>query len=99
MTTLVDVLAVVGGSLGILTFLWRVWDEFGSYLSLGIEIRTEVPGYAVAVVKVENSGLRKKRVSAAFLLVGPFNEKPVQTYNKITASAPKNWVCGGRKKK
>lgn len=87
MTTLLNVLAVGGGSLGIITFLWRVWDEFGSYLSLGIEIRTEVPGYAVAVVKVENSGLRRKRVSAAFLLVGPFDENPVQTYNKIAASA------------
>ena len=86
MKTLLNVLAVGGGSLGIITFLWRVWDELGSYLFLGIEIRTEVPGYAV-VVRVENSGLRRKSVSAAFLLVGPFDEKPVETYNKIAASA------------
>lgn len=87
MKTLLNVLAVGGGSLGIIAFLWRVWDEFGSYLFLGIEIRTNVPGYAVAVVRVENSGLRRKSVSAAFLLVGPFGEDPVQTYNKIAASA------------
>lgn len=87
MKTLLNVLAVGGGSLGIITFLWRIWDEFSSYLFLGIEIRTEVPGYAVAVVRVENSGLRRKNVSAAFLLVGPFDENPVETYNKIAASA------------
>jgi hypothetical protein len=87
MKTLLDVLAVGGGTLGIIAFLWRVWDEFGSYLLLGIEIKTDVPGYAVAVARVENSGRRKKNLSAAFLLVGPFAEAPVQTYNKIAASA------------
>jgi hypothetical protein len=87
MKTLLNVLAVGGGTLGIITFLWRVWDEFGSYLLLGIEIKTDVPGYAVAVARVENSGRRKKSLSATFLLVGPFAEDPVQTYNKIAASA------------
>jgi hypothetical protein len=87
MKTLLNVLAVGGGTLGIITFLWRVWDEFGSYLLLGIEIKTDVPGYAVAVARVENSGRRKKSLSAAFLLMGPFDEEPVQTYNKIAASA------------
>src|SRR5215831_20178323 len=87
MKTLLNVLAVGGGTLGIIAFLWRVWDEFGSYLLLGIEIKTDVPGYAVAVARVENSGRRKKSLSAAFLLVGPFAEDPVQTYNTIAASA------------
>ena len=87
MKTLLDVLALFGGTLGIIAFLWRVWDEFGSYLYLGLEIKTDVPGYAVAVARVENSGRRNKRLSAAFLLVGPFVEEPVQTYNRIAASA------------
>jgi hypothetical protein len=87
MKTLLDVLAVCGGTLGIIAFLWRVWDEFGSYLYLGLEIKTDVPGYAVAVARVENSGRRNKSLSAAFLLVGPFDEDPVQTYNKIAATA------------
>ena len=87
MKTLLNVLAVGGGTLGIITFLWRVWDEFGSYLFLGLEIRTDVPGYAVVVARVENSGRRSKSLDAAFLLVGPFPEGPVRTYNKIAASA------------
>jgi len=93
MKTLLDVLAVGGGTLGIITFLWRVWDEFGSYLFLGIEIRTDVPGYAVVVAKVENSGRRKKSLSAAFLLMGPFDDNPVQTYNKIATSAGLAEAC------
>jgi hypothetical protein len=87
MNTLLDAFAITGGALGIITFLWRLLDEFGSYLLLGIEIRTGVPGYAVVVAKVENSGRRKKTLSAAFLLIGPFDEEPVQTYNKIATSA------------
>lgn len=87
MKTLLEVLAVGGGILGIITFLWRVWDEFGSYLFLGMEIRTDVPGYAVVVAKLENSGRRNKNLSAAYLLVGPYAENPVWTYNKIATSA------------
>src|ERR1700740_3074345 len=86
MKTLLGVLSVGGGVLGIIAFGWRVLDEFGSYLFLGIEIRTDVPGYAVAVVRVENPGRRKKSLNAAFLLIGPFAEDPVLTYNKIAAS-------------
>jgi hypothetical protein len=93
MKTLLNVLAVGGGSLGIITFLWRIWDEFGSYLYLGIEIRTDVPGYAVVVARVENAGRRRKNISAAFLLVGPFAENPVQTYNMIAASAGLTKAC------
>jgi hypothetical protein len=87
MKPLLDVLAVGGGILGMITFIWRVWDEFGSYLFLGLEIKTGVPGYAVVVTRVENSGRRTKNLGAAFLLLGPFAEDPVQTYNKIAASA------------
>ncbi|GLY85025.1 hypothetical protein Airi02_029540 [Actinoallomurus iriomotensis] len=64
-------------------FMSTLWDEFRSYLFLGLEIRTEVPGYAVVVAKVENSGRRTKNLGAAFLLLGPFTEDPVQTYNTI----------------
>jgi hypothetical protein len=93
MKTLLDVLAVGGGCLGIITFLWRVWDEFGSYLVLGIEIRTDVPRYAVVAARVENPGRRRKSVSAAFLLVGPYDEDPVVTYNKIAVSEGLTWAC------
>ena len=61
MKTLLDVLAACGGTLGVIAFLWRVWDEFGSYLYLGLEVKTDVPGYAVVVARVENSGLPEEK--------------------------------------
>lgn len=87
MKALLDVLSAVGGILGGISFFWRIWDEFGSYLILDLEIKTDVPGYAVAVATVENTRQRTKALNAAFLLIGPFDEDPVTTYNEIAASA------------
>lgn len=83
MKTLLDLLALGGGILGIITFFWRILDEFGSYLVLGLEVRTDVPGYAVAAVRIENPGRRSKSLDTAFLLIGPLDESPIDTYNKI----------------
>jgi hypothetical protein len=73
----------VGGSIaGIAALLWRILDEFGTYLHIAVS-NTPAEGNTIAITSVENKGNRGKRIDNAFLLIGPENESPIDTANAI----------------
>ena len=78
-----NVVTAIGAVLGVLAFAWRLWDQFGSYLHLELVISPFNSRYALAKAVIENKGHRPKRLTAVYLLLGPFEEGPIATYNKI----------------
>lgn len=69
-----DVVSIIGGILGTLAFIWRVWDVVASHIRIELEIQAEGSSdgrVVTALLTIENQGLTPKRVSYAALLVGP----------------------------
>jgi hypothetical protein len=72
-TSLKDALTIVGGALGAIAFLWRIWDTIASHLRVELEVKQEPNRkcrIATALVTVENQGLTPKRFHYAALLIG-----------------------------
>lgn len=82
MEGLVEWLGIIGGLLGILAFLWKVWDSATSYLHISVEVLKADAVISVKTV-VENKGLVPKSLDYAAILIGPENENPVETAKSI----------------
>lgn len=74
MQNFLDVLTIVGASLGLVAFVWRIWDSFLSYVNADLQVtrhgefeRTRV----TALATLENRGSVPKRVHHVGLLLGP----------------------------
>ncbi len=78
-------LTIVGAFLGFIAFIWRIVDEFGSFLRISVTSTNERRNFFSATASLQNSGFRAKKVDFAFLLVGPEAEQPVTTANKLAA--------------
>ncbi len=74
MDEVLQAFTVVGASLGLLTFLWRVWDSFLSYLHADLEVdavRGSGSPAVTALATLENRGSLPKRVHHVGLLLAP----------------------------
>jgi hypothetical protein len=76
MDTLKDTIGILGGTLGAVAFLWKIWDTFSAYVRL--DIKAEGVDNAIAsdsavtvLTAIENQGLMPKKVHYAALLIGP----------------------------
>ena len=76
-------LQTFGAILGIVAFIWRVWDLFTSYLTIALAVEKDDLGHFSAKVTVENHGLQSKTVSNALLLVCPEQANPINVYNSL----------------
>lgn len=76
-------IGVIGGILGIILLLWRVYDEFTSYIRISIKAESLNADWVTAMCTVDNKGPRKKVIDHAFILIGPESENPVETANVI----------------
>jgi hypothetical protein len=80
-----EIISIVGCVLGILTFLWRLYDEFfNSYLHIDIQADQSSTENITVLTRVINKGLRKKKISYAVLVLGPQEENPAQTVAALT---------------
>jgi hypothetical protein len=73
MADLKDLLTTVGALLGILAFLWKIWDSLLSYLNTALELHSDAthsPRLTTALATLENQGTMPKRVHYAGLLIG-----------------------------
>jgi hypothetical protein len=70
MDALKDVIGVVGGTLGALAFLWKVWDAVSAYVRLDVKVERADETFTV-LTAIENQGLIPKKVDYAALLIGP----------------------------
>lgn len=71
-----DYLAIVGGILGSIAFVWRIWDLAVSHLELDLRVDYEdVPRGSsrkepIFEVSIRNPGVATKKISFAVLLIG-----------------------------
>src|SRR5690348_14203181 len=83
-------IAGIGGIAGIVALLWRVRDEFKSWLRIEVEVVATTAGWASALTIVENKGNLAKPLEYACLLIGPIEEEPVLTAQAIARSLDSN---------
>jgi len=89
-----DLVAVVALGLSIVTLVWRIRDERVSYLQIGLTVLTTVGGrFAIARTTIKNDSIRIKRLSTAFLLIGPVEEDPITTFNAAVARRSGSAAC------
>ena len=83
MSEFLEFFKILGASLGILAFVWKIYDVLSSYLYIGIDVGEKSDNYQIIKTKVENRAMKTKEIDNAVLLVGPEDEDPRQTYNKL----------------
>jgi hypothetical protein len=79
--------AVVGAITGRVALLWRIADEFGSFLRISLKVEEPKDDWITALTTVENKGYRAKKISNTFLLVGPESEGPLETAQAMVNEA------------
>jgi len=88
---MLDGIKLIGGFLGIIAFVWKLWDAFRSYLniSLGNPI---LEGSMIAIrVEVQNRSIVPKTIDSAIILFGPQEENPIETARLV--AGPKTEIC------
>jgi hypothetical protein len=82
-----ELLKTVGSLAGIIAFVWRVFDEFGSYLRISLDISEPKDDWVTVLCTVDNKGTRLKDLEWALLLIGPESESPVLTANTLLSAS------------
>lgn len=80
------VLSIVGGTLGAITFFWKLLEELLSHVTIDIKVDSlswVSKDKATALVTITNSGKIPKRINYAVLLLTNEEEKIDQTISKI----------------
>ena len=73
-----------GSLAAIAALVWRALDEFGSYIRIAIKVEGPESGWVTVLSTVDNEATRRKRLTWAFLLIGPETESPIQTANILS---------------
>jgi len=77
---------ILAGVAGVTALLWRLIDEFGSYLRISIKVEPFNAEWATALTAVQNNGNRPKKLSYAFLLVSPESETLKHSANMLATA-------------
>lgn len=80
-------LAVLGAITGSVALGWRIIDEIGAFLRISLKVEPPKDGWTTALTAVENKGYRRKRISYAFVLIGPESEGPIETAQILASKA------------
>jgi hypothetical protein len=70
-------IAVAAFALAVITFLWRLKDQFSSYLQVSLQIDNNRRNLSLAKVTISNASVALKKVSCVFLLIGPMDKDPI----------------------
>ena len=69
---LIEIAKNIGIIIGVLTFFWKVYDLFLSFLSIKVAaVRSESSKLVIIRTEVENKGLQAKKIDVAFILYCP----------------------------
>jgi len=79
MSGMFEWIKLIGGLAGLAALVWRVVDEFGIYLRISVKAETPNDGWVTILTTVDNQGNRRKDLSYACLLLGPQDERPVES--------------------
>jgi hypothetical protein len=76
---------LIGGIIGILSFAWRIFDYWNSYLQISISTSRSAGGSITALTSVQNKSqsYSTRQIYFAMLLVGPESEGPVATAKSL----------------
>jgi hypothetical protein len=74
---------ILGGVAALAVLIWRIIDEFGSYLRIAVKAEEPKEGWVTVLTTVDNKGNRPKNLSYAFLLIGPETEGPLESANVV----------------
>jgi hypothetical protein len=85
--TIKVMLAILGAVTGTVALVWRVIDEFGSFLRISLKVESPKDGWTTALTGIDNQGNRAKRIKYAILLIGPESESPIETARILAAKA------------
>jgi len=83
---LLETLKLVGALLGIIVFVWKVWESFSSFLRISLSVDLKDDETCSAWTHINNNSLLPKPIENAILLIGPENESPIETFNLISDS-------------
>lgn len=81
-----EILKTLGAVAGIAAFVWRLVDEFGSFLRISLKIDGPTNGWITVLTCVDNRSNRGKEISNALILVGPEAESPLATAALLNAT-------------
>ena len=79
---MIEIFTIIGSIVGIIAFIWKIYDAIGSYLVIDLCIEKEDKD-VFAKVSVNNKSVKRKNIDNALLLIGPEDEDPIDTYNKL----------------
>jgi hypothetical protein len=71
--------AILGAVTGTIALGWRVIDEFGSFLRIGLKVEEPKDSWTTILTTVDNKGIRPKKISYAVILIGPEAENPIES--------------------
>lgn len=88
--TWISVLALL---VAVITFAWRLRDERVSYLQIGLSVLDNGGRFALAKISIKNDSVRIKKLAAAFVIIGPVDEDPIDTFNVALQRKPEELAC------
>jgi len=74
-----ELIKLLGAIAGLAAFVWRLFDEFGSYLRISVKAESPKNGWVTILTTIDNKGNRPKNLSYACLLLGPESEPPLDS--------------------
>jgi hypothetical protein len=79
-----DLFQAAGSLAGVFALLWRIRDEFGSYLRISLKVSPPEDNNWITILStLDNKGLQRKNLEWACLLIGPETESPIETTKLI----------------
>ncbi len=76
-------IGVSGGAVGVLTFCWKLLEEFRAFLHVELTVQ-EISDRGIKLrTTVENKKFFGRKIDGAFLLIGPLDEDPGKTAARV----------------
>ncbi|WP_428330712.1 hypothetical protein [Mucilaginibacter sp.] len=71
MKSIISFLTTIGGFAGLITLIWKITEEFRTYLLINVEVRKVENNYTIFTEVRNINKLSKKKIENAFLIISP----------------------------
>jgi hypothetical protein len=83
MGSLFSIILKIGGLAGLITFFWKIIEEFKSYLFIKVEVKSIDSNYSVFTQVQNTNRLFSKKIHNAFLIISPEQEHLIHSGKTI----------------
>ncbi len=80
---IIESIKFFGGITGLITFIWKLSEEFKSYVKIRVKVLSQNKSYSVYTGIENNSKSVNKKIDNAFLIISPENSDILGIGNKI----------------